>query len=184
MDYGTTKRFMRDRVPVQVIRGFYPTEPGKLSSLAAPIDAEAIKSGMVIVKDVGTVNGVAAQPGFRKADAADATAVDKSFFIALHDDDSHDVQAANGLVGLDCSDDYEIQTGYFDAAITWLVDLPLTVGADGIITEATAGDAIIGYITKIGTATNNTIAYQGKTPSATLARVIQFKTAKSGQVKA
>ncbi len=184
MDYGTTKRYSRDRVPVEVIRGFYPTEPGHLSSLAAPIDDEAIKSGMVIVKDIGTVRGVINQPGWRKATSADSSSVNKSFFIALHDQDSHDVQAAGGLVGLDCSGEYEIKSGYFDTDVTWTDDLPLTVGDDGLLTEVSDGDVIIGYITKTGTATNAAIAYQGKTPSTSAANssVIQFKTAKNGQV--
>lgn len=180
-----TKRVLRDRVPLQVLRGLYLTEPGKLSSLAAPIDGEAIKSGMVIVKDVGTVRGQSNKPGFRKGAATDQAAVEKSFFIALHDQDAHDVIASGGLVGLDCSDDYELQTGYFDPAVTWVEDLPITVDDDGIITQAASGDVILGYITKIGTGTNNAIEYQGKTPSTTAANslVIQFKTAKTGQAK-
>jgi hypothetical protein len=43
---------------------------------------------------------------------------------------------------------------------------------------------IIGYVTKVGSGTGNAIAYAGKTPSATNSLVIQFKTARHGQVKA
>jgi hypothetical protein len=185
MLYDTSKRVFRAKVPVQVPRGFNPTEPVKLSSLAPPIDGEAIYSGMVLVKSTGLVGGINTAGAFEKATAAEAANVNKSFYIALHDQDSHDVQASGGLVGLDCSDDYEIQTGYFDEDIVWAVDMPLTVGDDGIVTEAaTAGDTIIGYVTKVGSGTNNAIEYVGKTPSASSSLVIQFKTAKNGQVVA
>lgn len=184
MLYGTNKRIMRDKVPMQVPRGFNPTEPVKLSSLAPPIDDEAIRSGMVLTKATGAVNGENTPNAFQKAQAADSESASASFFLALHDQDSHDVQAAGGMVGLDCSDDYEVQTGYFDPAIVWAVDMPLTVGADGIVTEATAsvaGTVVIGYITAIGSGTNNAIEYVGKTPPADDTLVIQFKTAKNGQ---
>lgn len=190
MQYGTDKRYYRAKVPVQVVRGFEPTTPTKLSSLAPPIDDEAIKQGMVIVKATGNVGGVSTDGAFQKAQAADAPSAASegtSFYIALHDQDSHDVQASGGLVGLDCSDDYEIQTGYFDSGVTYVVDMPLTVGANGIVTEAvTAGDVIIGYVTKVGNGTGNSIKYVGKTrPTETAAdaEVIQFKTARGGQVK-
>lgn len=182
MQFDATRRVYRDKVPVQVLRGFNPTEPGKLSSLAPAIDDEAIRSGMLLVKATGLVNGVSTAGAFEKAQAADAAAPNKSFFIALHDQDSHDVQAAGGLVGLDCSDDYEIQTGYFDGNVVWAVDMPLTAGANGVLTEASEGDVVIGYVTKVGTGTNNALPYVGKTPSASTTLVIQFKTAKNGQV--
>jgi len=182
MLFNTDKRVFRAKVPVQVLRGFNPTEPGKLSSSAPPIDDEAIFSGMVLVKATGEVGGVNTAGAFQKAQSADAALPNKSFYIALHDQDSHDVQASGRLVGLDCSDDHEIQTGYFDADITWALDMPLTAGANGIITEAEEGDVVLGYITKIGSGTNNAIEYVGKTPSATSTLVIQFKTAKNGQL--
>lgn len=188
MLYGTSRRVMRAKLPVQVLRGFSPTEPNKLSSSAPPIDDEGIKEGMVLIKATGDVSGVSTAGAYRKAIATDApvTASEgSSFFIALQDQDSHDVQASGKLVGLDCSDDYEIQSGYFDPDVTWALDMPLTVDDGGTITEAaTEGDVIIGYITKIGSGTNNAIAYTGKTPSATNTLVIQFKTARNGQVKA
>jgi hypothetical protein len=175
MLYGTNRRAAaRAKVPMQVIRGFSPTEPHKLSSLAPVKDGEEIYSGMLIVKDAGE---------FRPTAATDDDAL-VSFFLALHDYDSHDVQAAGGLVGLDCSDDYEVQTGYY-AAGTYTVDLPLCAGADGVVTEAdTAGQVIMGYITKVGTG-DGALPYVGKTWSTATeagAKVIQFKTAQNGQV--
>jgi hypothetical protein len=189
MLYNANKRVYRDKVPMQVLRGFNPTEPGKLTSLAPPIDDEAIRSGMVIVKATGLVNGVNTAGAFQKAQSTDAPVAaseSTSFYLALHDQDSHDVQAAGGLVGLDCSDDYEVQTGYFDTGVVWAIDMPLTLGDDGVVTEATSGDVIIGYVTKVGDGTNNVIEYVGKTPSTTAANstVVQFKTARSGQTKA
>lgn len=183
MLYNADRRVYRAKLPVQVPRGFSPTEPTKLSSLAPPIDGEAIREGMVIVKATGLVNGVSTAGAFEKAQADKAMLPHVSFYIALHDQDSHDVQAAGGLVGLDCSDDYEIKTGYFDPNVVWAVDMPLTVGDDGVITEAdTEGQVIIGYITQVGSGTNNAIEYVGKMPSAEDSLMIQFKTAKNGQV--
>jgi hypothetical protein len=186
-DYGTTKRYIRAKVPMQVLRGFYPTEPNKLSSLAAPLDVTpgtdvAIKSGMPIVKKVGTYRGIAAT-GFRNAEVVDNVS-GVPVYIALHDADAHDVQAAGSLVGLDCSDKFEVQSGYYDAAIVWQLNDPLMVGSDGVFTLATVGKFIVGYITAVGNGTNNTIITGGKTPSATDMKVIQFKTAQNGQVKA
>ncbi len=189
MLYGTNRRHSRDRVPLQIIRGNQPTEPVKLSSLAPPIDGEAIRSGMVIVKDTGLVNGVANVAGaFRKAVDADAIVEALSVFIATHDQDAHDVQAAGGIVGLDCSDDYEVQTGYFDkSGGAYVLNEPLTVKVGGLVTHATEGDYIIGYVTKIGTGSDASLPYVGKTlPTATAtdAEVLQFKTARNGQIKA
>ena len=188
MLYGTNRRYSRDRVPLQIIRGNQPTEPVKLSSLAPPIDGEAIRSGMVIVKDTGLVNAVSTAGAFRKAVDADAIVEALSVFIATHDQDSHDVQAAGGIVGLDCSDDYEVQTGYFDkSGGAYVLNEPLTVKVGGLVTHATEGDYIIGYVTKIGTGSDASLPYVGKTlPTATAvnAEVLQFKTARNGQIKA
>lgn len=186
-DYGTTKRFIRAKVPMQVLRGFYPTEPNKLSSLAPPLDVTpgtdvAIKSGMPIVKKAGLYRGLTAT-GFRNSEIADNVS-GVPVYIALSDADAHDVQAAGSLVGLDCSDKFEVQSGYYDAAIVWQLNDPLMVGSDGVFTLATTGKFIVGYITAVGTGTNNTIVTGGKTPSATDMKVIQFKTAQNGQVKA
>jgi hypothetical protein len=185
-DYGKNKRYTRAKVPMQVLRGFSPTEPNKLSSLAPPLDVTPgtdvpIKSGMPIVKRSGTYRGLTGTVGFRNAEAAEATSAEP-IYIALHDADAHDVQAAGSLVGLDCSDKFEVQSGYYDPAIAWLLNDPLMVGPDGILTRATVGKFIVGYITAVGTGTNNTIVTGGKTPSATDMKVIQFKTAQNGQV--
>jgi hypothetical protein len=193
MQYALNRRIARARVPMQVLRGFNPTEPGKLSLLAAPIDGQAIQSGMVIVRGTGTVNGKASQQGWLKAQAADsigATGANEviSYFLALHDQDSHDVQASGGLVGLDCSDDYEVQTGYFVKSGSYVFNSPLTCGADGQVTLATVTNAnILGYVTRVGSGANGQIPYVGKTPptaNAADAEVLQFKTSRSGQRKA
>jgi hypothetical protein len=186
MDYGVNKRYSRAKLPLQVIRGFSPTEPDKLSSLAPAEDGEAIKEGMLIVKNDGNVNGVATVNIWRKAIVTDARIEGTQFFIATHDQDSHDVQAAGGLVGLDCSDDYEIQTGYYVApAGGFLVGMALTAGADGVLTEATTLDIIVARVTKVGTGTAAAIAYVGKTPSTDPAtpidaEVVQVKTVNTG----
>ncbi len=177
-DYGINRRYTRAKVPLQVLIGFFPTEPVKLSSLAAPEADSGIKSGMAIVREI--VSGV---PTFRKAEAADATS-SLSIYIALTDADAHDVQACGKLVGLDCSDKFVVQTGYFTIAGVWALDDPVTVGADGVFTKAEAGDTVVGYITNVGTNADKSIATGGLTPSASDLNVIEFKTAQSGLVLA
>lgn len=182
-DYSTRRGGLRARLPLQVLRGFYPTEPTKLSSLAEPLNVNDIKSGMVIVKD--------GDGKWIQAEAADAirdeAAIQKAFYIALTDADALDVQASGKLVGLDCSDSYELQSGYFDKSVVWAVGDQLTVGADGTFVKATAHATsitqVIGEITAVGPdvaggAVGNPIAYVGMTPScpAADAWMIQFKT--------
>lgn len=183
-DYGVNRRFTRDKLPLQVLIGFFPTEPVKLSSLAAPAELDpenptsvAIKSGMAIVKD--------ADGNFAAASAADQNN-GKTIYIALHDASSLDVQASGKLVGLDCSDKFEVQTGYYDPDVTsWNEGDALTVTDGGVFTNDLAeNDAIVGYVTKV-TDANGLLPYVGKTPStlASDAFVLQFKTAQNGQVK-
>lgn len=186
-DYGINKRFTRAKVPLGVLRGFYLGEPNKLSSLAPLLDVNtgagwvAIKSGMAIVKESGPINGGASTAlGFRSAIASDA-ASGVPIYIALKDYDALDVQASGKLVGLDCSDRFELQSGYYDASVVWLNNDPVTVGAGGVLTRALTGNTIIGYVTAIGNGTNSTIVTGGKTPSATDMKVVQFKTSQNGQ---
>ena len=134
-DYGINKRFTRAKVPLGVLRGFYLGDPNKLSSLAPLLDVNtgagwvAIKSGMAIVKESGPINGGASTAlGFRSAIASDA-ASGVPIYIALKDYDALDVQASGKLVGLDCSDRFELQSGYYDASVVWLNNDPVTVGA-------------------------------------------------------
>ena len=172
-DYGINMRFTRAKVRLQVLIGFNPTEPVKLSSLAAP--AATIKSGQVLKKAIGK---------FTPAIAADRL-TKTSFFIALHDSDDHDVQASGKLVGLDCSDTYELQTGYFSGS-TFLLDDALTVAADGNLAVAVTGDVIVARISAVPTDKdgaplgNGIFTSGGLTPSAADQNVIQIKTCHTG----
>jgi hypothetical protein len=183
-DYSTRRGGLRAKLPLQVLRGFYPTEPAKLSSLAEPLNANDIKSGMVIVKDA---NGkwIRAQVADSTLDESGGTT--KSFYIALTDADALDVQASGKLVGLDCSDTFELQSGYFDKSVVWAVGDKLTVGANGTLVKAVAdaalGVQVIGEVTAIGdnvagSEVGNPIPYVGFTPScpAADAYLLQFKT--------
>ena len=195
MQYSTDRRIKRERLPLQILRGDYLTEPGKLTSLLPPIDGEAIKEGMLIVRATGTVGGETGQVGWRKATAADAdggaaandgSATDNQlqFFIARHDQDSHDVQESGKLVGLNCSDNFELQSGYWDESITdWAVGDLLVAANGGKITrrgDTASVDVVIGVISEVGGATGNRIPYAGKTPSTSTAdgnaTLIQFTT--------
>lgn len=180
-DYSTRRGGIRAKLPLQVLKGFYPTEPSKLSSLAEPANANDVKSGMAIVKN-GSGKWIPAA-------ASDATGT-KSIFIALTDADALDVQASGKLVGLDCSDTFELQSGYFDKSTVWAVGDLLTVGAGGTLVKFdsdnfTNGDVvkIVGEVTEIGadvagSGVGNPIPYVGFTPScpAADAYLVQFKT--------
>jgi hypothetical protein len=173
-DYGINKRFTRAKVRLQVLIGFNPTEPVKLSSLAPPNGV--IKSGQVIKKVTGKFNPTVVGDKTTKA----------SFFIALHDSDDHDVQASGKLVGLDCSDTYELQTGYFTGT-TFSLDDALTVAADGkLIVTTTTNDVIVARISAVPTdkdgapVGNGIFTSGGLTPSATDQNVIQIKTCHTG----
>lgn len=188
-DYSTRRGGLRAKLPLQVLRGFYPTEPTKLSSLAAPLNANDIKSGMVILKD-NTGNWVRAQAA--NALYAENAGVSKSFFIALTDADALDVQASGKLVGLDCSDTFELQSGYFDKTVVWVEGDKLTVGVNGTLVKAAAhateATQVIGIVTAVGPSVDadgvdlpgvgNPIPYVGFTPScaAADAYMLQFKT--------
>jgi hypothetical protein len=182
-DYSTRRGGLRAKLPLQVLRGFYPTEPSKLSSLAEPLNANDIKSGMVIVKNPSG-KWIRAQVADSILDETGGTT--KSFYIALTDADALDVQASGKLVGLDCSDTFELQSGYFDKSVVWAVGDKLTVGANGTLAKAVAnateGVQVIGEVTEIGAdlpgPDGNPIPYAGFAPScpAADAYLLQFKT--------
>jgi hypothetical protein len=165
-NYGFKRRSFRKALPVQVLTGFYPTEPVKLSYLAPPADNEAgesILSGMAIKKD--------AAGNFIPTEAGDSAVANLQVYIALHDSDSHDVQASGKLVGLDCSDSFKLLTAHYavdDAPFA--LDDPLTVGAGGkfrraIIDGETPDTLVVGYITAVGSNPDGSHPYQGHTPS-------------------
>lgn len=173
MLYGPGRRFYRARMPLQILTGYYPTEPVKLSCLAKPKDDEGICQGMAIVKDV---NGE-----WVKAVDADATVLNKSVYIARQDQDDHAVQNCGKLVGLDCSDKYEVQTGYVEdlSSGSFAVDQELTVGNGGLFVLATTGDQVVAKVTAIGTGEDGRIDIGGLTRAATNTLVLQFKTCAS-----
>lgn len=164
------KRFIRAKVPLNVLVGWTPTQPLKLQGIAKPKDGEAILSGMAIAKD-GNGEWV-------KTVAGDTTSRTKSIFIAIQDQDDHAVQASGKLTALDCSDEYEVQTGYVNASGTYAVDAELAVMAGGIFKLAASGDKVVGKVTKVGNAANALIdlGLTALAPSATDMKVIQFKT--------
>ncbi len=170
MLYGTARRIYRARMPLQIIIGYYPTEPVKLSSLAKPKDGEAIYSGMAIVKDS---NGE-----WIKALDANATALNKSVYIARQDQDDHAVQACSKLVGLDCSDRFEVQSGYVEdlSSGAFEVDQELTVGTGGLFVRAEVGDQVVAKVSAIGTGADGLIDIGGLSRAATSTLVLQFKT--------
>jgi hypothetical protein len=179
---STLRRYMRNKLPLQVLRGYNPTEPVKLSDMLPSIDDEEIYSGMLLKRTTGTVAGVASQLGFAKCDAADA-ATQQSLFVAHHDGDDRSVMESGKLVGFNCSDNFEFKTGYFDADGTpFELDDPLTAGADGVFVLATAGDQIVARISAVGPNIDGSFPYDGYTPSATDSDMIQIITVQSGAV--
>ena len=191
--YGKNRRIMRAKPRIQILRGNYLTEPGKLTLTAAPVtkDGEVqdpwglILSGMAIVFDDAPgdppISDASVTKGFRLAEAADAP-LGGSIYIAVHDYEDHDVQESGRLVGLDCSDHYVVQTGYFDPAETWAIDDNVTVGDGGIFKKAVAGDFIVGRINRIDESNvNGVITVPAFTPLADDMQVIEIKTGTYGK---
>jgi hypothetical protein len=178
-NYGFKRISFRKALPVQVLTGFYPTEPVKLSYLAAPEPGVTILSGMAMKKVNGTDHKGQPVKVFRPTEAGDAAAAPHSqFYIALHDDDSHDVQQSGKLVGLDCSDSFELLTAHFTApgGGSFDVDDPLTVGANGRFRLAEEGEVVVGYITAKGGNADGSHAWQGATPPVDVDDVTSFKS--------
>lgn len=183
---GDTRRVLRAKPQLRVLSGYYPTEPRHLSYNAKPKDAEAILSGMVVLRDANDefVKSVAADGTLAAAATAQAKvdAIATSVYIARQDQNELDVLASGNLTGLDCSGEYEFQTGYFEAAPAspYEVGTPLVPAAGGILTplaELTSGDfgVVVGFVTKVGAEANGSINLGGYTPSASDNTVIQFK---------
>lgn len=144
------KRYLRAKRPLETVVGHQPTEPFKLAKLAVPKVGEGILSGMAICYDPGgTGQWTKTLTGNRTAKT--------SVFIAVHDQDQFDViAAANGkLKGLDCSDQFEVRTGYYSLTGAISLDSELAAGAGGLFFLAITGDWVIGKITAIGAGTNN-----------------------------
>lgn len=150
------RRYTRPKAPLQILRGYYPTEPGHLSVTATPKTGEGIYQGMAITKDA---NGE-----WVKATTANKTSLTTSVFIARHDQDDPAVQASGKLVGLDCSGSFEVQTGYALAG-SYALDVEVAVeggGVTGNFKVAATGDKVVGKVSAIGMAANGLIAYGGK----------------------
>lgn len=191
-DYtGADRRYNRDRLKLQPLKGFYLTEPKMLTVVAAPLDIVdntgaaianrvGIKNGMVVVVDtdgeyIGGIAASATEPGLRNGVAADATGNNRPY-IAYGDYDEHDVIAAGKLVALDCSDHYELKVPYFDETQTYSRDQPLTFGAGGKLVPAVATNVIVAYVASVGPNANGSYPYAGKTPGATFTDLLHIIT--------
>lgn len=166
------RRYTRPKAPLQIIRGYYPTEPGHLSVTAKPKDGEGIFQGMAICLDT---NGE-----WVKAPAAARTTLSKSVYISRHDQEDPAVQASGKLVGLDCSGSFEVQTGYVLAG-TFSRDAEITIDdATGNFKLATVtGDKVVAKVSALGSGAGGLIAYSGLVPptaTAAAAARVQFKT--------
>lgn len=190
LDLSNNRRVFRARPKLRVLNGFYPTEPRYLSYTTAPKEDEGILSGMVVtvdasdefikslaaVGDLGAANASAIVNGQSVADA-----LGSSIYLALQDQDEFDAVQAGVIVGLDCSANYEVQTGYFNKSGTYSRDLQLVPGANGELTPLdtlTAGDngLVVAHVTKVGDEADGSILIPGYAPEATDNTVIQIKT--------
>lgn len=167
------RRYTRAKAPLQILRGYHPTEPGHLSVTAKPKDGEAIFQGMAICLDN---NGE-----WIKAPVAARTTLSKSVFISRHDQEDPAVQASGKLVGLDCSGEFEVQTGYVVAG-TFAIDTEITIddGTGNFKIAGATGDKVVGKVSARSAAgTGGLIPYSGLTPptaTAVAAERLQFKT--------
>lgn len=124
-----------------------------------PVKADVtIKSGQFIVLD-GSGEWILATAG----SGYDS---DQLVYIANGDSSDLDAQATGNLVGLLCSDGYEVLTGYVDAGSGLSVGTPLTTDAAGNLVEAVAGDLLVAKVTKTGTGANDLIDLDGEDSTA------------------
>lgn len=177
------RRYTRAKAPLQILRGYYPTEPGHLSVTAKPKDGEAIKQGMAITLDSNNEWVKAPAAARTGADAAlRAVALKTSVFIARQDQDDPAVQASGKLVGLDCSGQFEVLTGYIVPG-TFALDAELTIeDGTGFFKLAAADDKVVGRVSGLGTGAGFLVAYSGLVPptaTAADAARVQFKTVQS-----
>ena len=165
------RRYTRAKAPLQIIRGYNPTEPGHLSVTAKPKDGEGIFQGMAICLDN---NGE-----WVKAPAVARTTLSKSVYISRHDQEDPAVQASGKLVGLDCSGSFEVQTGYVIAG-TFSRDAEITIDdATGNFKLAAVADKVVAKVSALGSGAGGLIAYSGLVPptaTAAAAARVQFKT--------
>ena len=174
------RRYTRPKAPLQILRGYYPNEPGHLSVTAKPKDGAGIYQGMAITlnNDGEWIKAkIGAVPG--AAGWSDAKGLSTSIFIARHDQEDPAVQASGKLTGLDCSGSFEVQTGYVVAA-TFGRDSEITV-ADGTgeFKLAVSGDHVVGRVSAVGGGAGGLIEYAGLVPptaTKVAAERLQFKT--------
>lgn len=142
--YGTIKR----QYPrVEVLRGFNPNEPHTFTQ-AYPVQAGvAILSGQVVSAVWnGALSQYEWQLGWSLQNGVPAVP-----FVALNDSGDPDVIEAGNLAALSSAGQFEIETAFFKAGDTFLVDVP--VGPDGVtgnikVSIPGSGVPIMGYITR------------------------------------
>jgi hypothetical protein len=113
-----------------------------------------------------------------KATTANETSLTKSVFVARQDQDNPAVQASGKLTGLDCSGQFEFQTGYV-AADTYALDMEISVLNGGEFQKAAIGDKVVGKVSALGSGAGGLIPYAGlilPTSSAATSATLQFKT--------
>jgi len=84
---------------------------------------------------------------FEVAVAADSTALNGQYYVALADGTNDAVGHAGGLTGFSLQQNVEIETDQYTAG-SLTVDAPVSLGADGKFVLAVAGDVVIGRISK------------------------------------
>ena len=94
------------------------------------------------------VRGTIVKPvagNFTRGLAADSTALNGEYFLALADGTNDAVGHAGGLTGLSLQGNMEIETDQYDGALP--LDGPVSIGADGKFVAAVAGDVVLGKVT-------------------------------------
>lgn len=181
MTYGI---YQRVAPRVNVIRGWYGNEPYALTFSAPVTSGVVITSGQLISLSSGSwILGVP---------------TGKEPFIAYHDSSDTDVQSSGVLLGLSCSGQFEIETGWFDATQVYVEGSPLkaATGATPVITNdgqtctqyqatGTVGQITLGSLSgaedTIGFASNagvqnNTLIDSSAIPINGVLQVLRFRT--------
>ena len=148
MKYGY---YTRTAPRVNVLRGYPGNESTGLTVSAPIMSGVTVYSGQLIT----LYSATGAVGSYQWALAGTTTygvAAGQSVYIAMADSTDTDVISSGRLLGLSCSGNFEVQTGYFISGDTFTKDIPVTwsTATAGSLTATTYTAAtqtdIIGYV--------------------------------------
>jgi hypothetical protein len=133
---------------LEVIRGWNPNEPFTRTATYPVKEDELILSGMLITP---VWVGANSRLEWTIADKDTAGIDTAAIYLAQDDWFKEDVIESGNLVGLSCAGQFEVESAFFTTGVAYVEGAFLTVGDDGKVTLASAGDAtevIVGQVTR------------------------------------